>query len=52
MELWAIDRSLIAQFISRLDRRMSFSLSVTDRQLFLAIGTDTLTGNVVRHAIA
>jgi len=51
VELWAIDRSLIAQFISRLDRRMSFSLSVADRQLFLAIGTDTLTGNVVRHAI-
>jgi uncharacterized protein YaeQ len=51
VELWAIDRELITQIISRLERRMSLSLSVTDRQLFLAIGADTLTGNVVRHAI-
>jgi uncharacterized protein YaeQ len=51
VELWAIDRELIAQITSRLERRMSLSLSVTDRQLFLAIGADTFTGNVVRHPI-
>jgi len=52
VELWAIDRTLIAQITTRLERRMSLSVSVTDRQLFLAIGADTLTGDVVRHAIA
>jgi uncharacterized protein YaeQ len=51
VELWAIDRAFIADMASRLERRMSLSLSVTDRQLFVAIGQDTLTGNVVRHAI-
>ena len=51
LELWAFDRAFIAQFVSRLDRRMSFSLSVSDRHLFLAIGTDTLDGSVVRHSI-
>jgi uncharacterized protein YaeQ len=51
VELWAIDRAFIADLAARLERRTSMSLSVTDRQLFVAIGQDTLTGNVVRHAI-
>ncbi len=51
VELWAVDRDFVSQFAARLDRRMSFSLSVTDHDLFLSIGSDTLTGSVVRHAI-
>ena len=51
VDLWAVDRDFVAQFAARLDRRMSFSLSVTDRDLFLSIGSDTLTGSVVRHAL-
>src|SRR5471030_765586 len=51
VELWAVDRDFVAQFAARLDRRMSFSLSVTDHDLFLSIGSDTLTGRVVRHAL-
>jgi hypothetical protein len=30
---------------------MSFSLSVTDRDLFLSIGAETLTGTLVRHSL-
>jgi uncharacterized protein YaeQ len=52
VELWAIDRAFIAQLVERLDRRMSFSLSVTDRELFLSIGSDTLTGSIVRHTLS
>ena len=52
IELWAVDRAFIAQVAARIDRRMSFSLSVTDRELLLSIGTDTLTGRLVRHPIA
>jgi uncharacterized protein YaeQ len=52
VEVWAIDRGFVSQLAARLDRRMSFSLSVTDRDLFLSIGTETLTGHVVRHALA
>jgi uncharacterized protein YaeQ len=52
VELWAIDRAFIAQVALRLDRRMSFSLSVTDRDLLLSIESDTLTGRLVRQSLA
>ena len=48
LELYAIDRGLIAALTARLERRVAFSLSVTDRELYLSIGTDTLTGAVNR----
>ena len=51
VELWAVDRAFITHIAARLDRRMSFSLSVADRELLLSIGSDTLTGGVVRHAL-
>lgn len=46
LEIFTLDRSLIAQMVARLDRRMSFSVSISDRELFIAIGTDNLTGPV------
>lgn len=46
LELYAIDRALIAELVSRLDRRMDFALSVNDRELLLSIGNDSLTGSV------
>ena len=51
IELWAVDRALVAELAARLDRRMSFGLSVTDRELYLSIGSDTLTGKVIRHRL-
>ena len=48
LELYAIDRGLIAQLVSRLDRRMAFSVSVNDRELYISIGSDNLTGAVER----
>lgn len=48
LELYAIDRTLISALVSRLERRVAFSLSVTERELYLSIGTDNLTGKVVR----
>ncbi len=48
LELYAIDRDLIAGLLQRLERRMQFDLSVTDRHLFLSIGDITLSGDVVR----
>ena len=52
VELWAVDRAFITEVSARLDRRMSFGLSVVDRELLLSIGSDTLTGRVVRHSLA
>ena len=51
IELYAIDRTLIAQLVARLDRRMAFGVSITDRELYVAIGDDQLTGQVQRLVI-
>jgi uncharacterized protein YaeQ len=52
LELYAIDPALIAALVSRLDRRMTFALSVSERELFVSIGADTLEGRVTRWPIA
>lgn len=52
LELHAIEPALIASLVARLDRRMAFALSVSERELFISIGTDTLTGRVLRLPIA
>jgi uncharacterized protein YaeQ len=56
LELYAIDRPLLAALAQQLDRRMAFTLAVTDRQLYVSTGTSidalTLTGAVERHIVA
>ena len=49
LEFWAVDRTLLAALSERLGRRMSFSLSISDHELFLSLGTDTFTGTVARR---
>ncbi len=46
LELYAIDRELVAGLVKRLERRMQFDLSVTDRHLFVSVGDATLSGDV------
>lgn len=48
LELYAIDRALIAAIVTRLERRVAFSVSITDHELYVSIGADNLTGAVVR----
>ena len=48
LELYAIDRALVSALVERLERRVAFSLSVNDRELYLSIGADNLTGAIVR----
>ena len=52
LELYAVDRALIAELAEHLERRMAFTLSITDRHLFVTVGGDTLTGQVERHTLA
>jgi len=52
VEIHAIDRALIALVAARLQRRMAFGLSVHDREIYVSIGADTVSGRVIRHAIA
>jgi len=48
LELYAIDRGLVAGLAQRLERRMALEISVTDRHLFLSVGEATLSGAVER----
>jgi uncharacterized protein YaeQ len=51
LELYAIDRLLISALAARLERRMALSVSINERELYISIGADTITGPVVRHPI-
>ena len=46
IEIYAVDRALLAALVLRLDRRMRFDLSVTERHLYLTLGEHSLDGVV------
>ncbi len=48
LELYRIDRALLDAMVAVLDRRMTFSIAVTDRDLYIAIGEQTIEGRVAR----
>ena len=52
LELYAVDRELLAEFVQRLERRMKFSMTVTDGQLFLDFGSDSVSGAVERLTLS
>jgi uncharacterized protein YaeQ len=52
LELYAIDRGVISALVERLERRVAFSLSIAERELFVSIGSETLTGRVVPLTVA
>jgi len=51
LELYALDRGLVAALAGRLGRRMALDVSVTDRHLYVTVGGETLEGEVERLAI-
>ena len=52
LELYGLDRGLVSSLAARLERRMAFSLSVAEREIFVSIGTETLSGRVLRYPIS
>ena len=52
IELYAVDRELLAELAARLERRTTWALSVTEGHLYVTIGGDTLEGEVRRLALA
>jgi uncharacterized protein YaeQ len=48
LELYALDRDLLAKLEARLARRMAFSLTVTERHLYVSVGEESLTGVIER----
>jgi uncharacterized protein YaeQ len=51
VEIYAIDRALIALVAARLQRRIAFGVTVHDREICVSIGADTVSGSVVRHRL-
>lgn len=51
LELYAVDRGLVATLAARLARRVTWSLSVSERELYVSAGDETLSGPVSRHAL-
>jgi uncharacterized protein YaeQ len=51
LELYALDRQLVSALAARLERRMTFAVSINEREIYLSIADATLTGAVVRCAL-
>ena len=51
IELYAIDQTLLEALGARLERRMTFSLSVTHGHLYITLDGETLAGAVERHTL-
>jgi uncharacterized protein YaeQ len=48
LELWALDRALVASLAARLERRTAFALSVAGRELYASFADATVSGAVTR----
>jgi len=51
LELFAVDRDLVSALVQRLERRMIFDLTVSERQLYVALGGETLTGVIAPFSL-
>jgi uncharacterized protein YaeQ len=48
LELYALDRPLVAALVARRDRRTRFDLTVTERHLYVSLNGETLEGAAAR----
>jgi uncharacterized protein YaeQ len=51
VEIYAMDRGLLASLAERLDRRIAWTLSVTDGQLFMDADGVSYTGTIERLSL-
>jgi uncharacterized protein YaeQ len=51
LELYGLDRALVAAMVARLERRMTFDLSVTDGVLYLTLAGELFTGSLAAHRV-
>ena len=52
IELYGLDRALVAALVERLERRMKLDLSVTNGMLYVTIGEELLSGALATHRLA
>ena len=48
LELYAVDREWLTALAERLARRMTFTLTVSEKHLYLSLGEETLSATVRR----
>ena len=48
IELYSVDRGLVRDVATKLERRMAFAMSVAGQTVYLSIGEATLSGMIVR----
>jgi uncharacterized protein YaeQ len=51
LEIYSIDRTLLASLVARLERRMVFDLAVTDRHVYVTLGDETLAGAISPYTL-
>ena len=51
LQLYAVERSLVASLAAKLDRRMSFALAVSDGEVFISLADVTLNGRIERLTV-
>ncbi len=51
MELYAVDRRLVASLAGALERRMAFALAVAGGEVFVSLSAATLTGEIRRLTV-
>ncbi len=51
LEIYEMDRDLVAGLVSRLERRLEFDLSVSERNLYVSLEHATLTGTIAERRI-
>jgi uncharacterized protein YaeQ len=51
LELYGLDRALVAALVARLDRRMTMELSITEGALYMTHGGELLTGELRTHRL-
>jgi uncharacterized protein YaeQ len=52
LEIFSLDREMLAGLVARLDRRTTFGLSVSDAHMYITFGNETLSGAIERHVVA
>ena len=51
IELYSVDHALLVALVARLNRRLTFAISVTGGQLYVTVGDAVLEGAVERHVV-
>ena len=51
VELYSFDRAFITALVAKLDRRMSMTISVSDRHVLVALDGGVIEGGITRHRL-